>query len=153
MAQTRQKNTSKHRQRRTPPKVAAIVLCDRIITDALTGKESLVGLFKRFVVTDIERPVNPFFIFTRMIEGKGKYAVGVKLVRPSGETYLVTTNNDVDFSPDSIIDGLVIVRGLVFSEIGFHKFFVTLDGKNVGIPAVVDVVFPQDEPEKKDQAE
>jgi hypothetical protein len=79
-----------------------------------------------------------------MVGGKGKYKFGAEVVRPNGKSDIIS-EVEVNFSPGVMVDGWITVGNWKFSNTGHHKFFITLDGKRIGNPSLVDVVVSDSE--------
>jgi hypothetical protein len=67
------------RESRIPPRCKAILLCDKILVEAGTGKISLVGIFDRVGVAGFPAAVGPFNAFLQMTDGVGRYEVFVEV--------------------------------------------------------------------------
>jgi hypothetical protein len=61
------------------PSVLAILICDSIIVDSQTGKQSVIGIFD-----NIHAPKAPFFqqvgFYARVTDAKGQYKFTVRIV-------------------------------------------------------------------------
>jgi hypothetical protein len=62
------------------PTVLALLLCDQVITDATSGKKTLVGLFDSMHPPNVPFPAPPFCIYARLSDAEGKYNFRVDIV-------------------------------------------------------------------------
>jgi len=69
----------KPKQGRPPPKCKAILLCDSVIIDAMTGKVSLVGIFETFNLLSLPGRTVPAQIFLQLTDAQGKYALKIEV--------------------------------------------------------------------------
>ncbi len=69
----------KPKRSKPPPTCKAILLCDGIIVDALTGKVTLVGIFEHFNLRSLPGKTVPAQIFLQLTNAKGKYAIKIEV--------------------------------------------------------------------------
>ena len=62
----------------------ALICCDTVITDAPTGKKTLVGLFNSIKVARFPYIIGQFFIFASVTNGMGEVPVSVRLSASDG---------------------------------------------------------------------
>ncbi len=62
-----------------PPKCKAILLCDQTIVEAGTGKISVIGVFDRFVLSEVPGVLRPFTVFVQLTNGVGRYEFSVEI--------------------------------------------------------------------------
>ncbi len=113
------------------PDILSLAVCDQIITDRVTGKQSLIGLFStihavRFPVTHPQLCVH-----VSMTDGRGKTPVTINIV--DGEDSrppVVRGEGVVDFKDPRAIANLSLqFHGLVFSEPGEYRVQILCDGE------------------------
>lgn len=67
------------------PSALALILCDTIITDAATGKKTLVGIFNSIKVARFPHVIPQFFVFASLTNATGEVPVAIRLTAASGE--------------------------------------------------------------------
>lgn len=67
------------RGRKPPPKCKALLLCDKTIVEAITGKTSIIGVFDRFNVLEFPGRTAPFTVFLQLTDGIGRYDVVIEV--------------------------------------------------------------------------
>ncbi len=79
MAKKRKPKPKKRRLSKPPPTCKAILLCDAIIVDALSGKLSLIGMFENFNLQSIPGRTVRAQIFLQLTNAQGKYSLKVEV--------------------------------------------------------------------------
>jgi hypothetical protein len=69
------------------PRVEAVVLCDSVVNDPGTGKQTLYGTFDNLTLPAIPNTVS-FFSYIALFGGKGEHDFTVDLLDPSGKSVL-----------------------------------------------------------------
>lgn len=62
------------------PSVVAMLVCDTVVTEAHTNKKTLVGVFDKWRVPEIPGLIGPFWVYTKLIDGVGKYVFKLRFV-------------------------------------------------------------------------
>jgi hypothetical protein len=108
---------------RPNPDVLAMLVCDQIITDRLTGKQSLIGMF-----TTIHAPRFPathpqLCVFVALTEGYGETELTIRLVDANdARPPIVEGRGTVDFkNPRAIANLALQFHGLTFPEPGEYR--------------------------------
>jgi hypothetical protein len=117
------------------PSVLAILLCDTCITDAATSKKTLIGLFDRFLYTEL--PITPpgFTLYAKLTDMDGQYAMRIDLVNLEDEQRLASFTLDLQASQNrlGIYDLLVMFPArLQFDRPGRYEFQLYADEIFVG---------------------
>jgi len=106
------------------PKAVAILICDQIITDATTGKTSLIGIFENIAGGTL--PVGPvnLCVYAKMTEIQGDYIFKLEIVRRDdlqliAETALPQIHWD---DPMAHADLVMQLAGLMFERAGYYDF-------------------------------
>ena len=73
------KRSAKKKGRKPPPKCKAILLCDTIIVDGMTGKATIVGIFDEFDVPFFPGQTGPCNAFLQLTDGIGEYEITVEI--------------------------------------------------------------------------
>jgi hypothetical protein len=112
------------------PKAVAILICDQVISDATTGKISLIGIFENIAGSSL--PVGPvnLCIYAKMTEIQGDYIFKLEIVRRDGlqviaETALPQLHWD---DPMAHADLVMQLAGLVFERAGYYDFQIRANG-------------------------
>jgi len=105
------------------PEVLSLIVCDQIITDRLTGKQSLIGMFsvihaQRFPVTHPQLAV-----FTSLTGGHGKVPMTICIVDANeARNPLVRGQGTVEFQNPLAVANLALqFHGLTFPEPGQYR--------------------------------
>jgi hypothetical protein len=61
-----------------PPKCKAILLCEKTIIEAGTGKVSLIGITDVFWVSTLPEAIQPFSVYLHLTDGIGEYQVSAE---------------------------------------------------------------------------
>lgn len=134
-----------------PPVCKAILLCDQVIRDAMTGKASLIGIFDAFRLETVPGHTRPVTAFLQLIEGIGSYILTVEVHDLQADTVIArATTVSVEFANRLQKRQVIIgVPPLPVAHAGIYDFVVLADGKEVDRQQFV-VVVPQ---ETSDEAE
>lgn len=105
------------------PDIIALIVCDQIITDRLSGKQSLIGMFS--TIHSVRFPVvHPqLSIYVALTDGRGKTPLTIRVVdaddvRPP----LVQGQGVVEFKDPRAIANLALqFHGLTFPEPGQYR--------------------------------
>jgi len=107
----------------------ALVLCDSIITDAKTAKNSLIGLFNNINVNSLPA-VNPrFCVFAQLTGGQGKQTIDVHCQSLQDEGMIFQTAGEVEFqNPNQVIEIQFELLNLTFPYDGMYTVELQADG-------------------------
>jgi len=112
------------------PDVLALIVCDQIITDRITGKQSLIGMFSAIHAPRFPVAHPHLCVFTALTDGRGKTPVTIRLV--DGEDArppLVQGKGVVEFkNPRAIANLALQFHGLVFPVPGDYRVQLLVDG-------------------------
>ena len=105
------------------PDVLALLVCDQIITDRLSGKQSLIGMFS--TIHSMRFPVvHPqLSIYVALTDGRGKTPLTIRIVdADDSRPPLVQGTGVVQFKDPRMIANLVLqFHGLRFPEPGQYR--------------------------------
>jgi len=141
------KKPGKPRGQIPPPKCKAILLCDRIIIDALTGHYNAIGIFDEFPVESFPGQSGFFTVYLQLTGGIGTYSITLevrdlednKLIahaegpatnfpRRSTKAHVIITSSPVRLGHAGPYDFVVLANG---QEIDRQQFrAVSLDEEN-----------------------
>ncbi len=103
--------------------VLALIVCDQIITDRITGKQSLIGMFSAIYAPRFPVAHPQLCVYTALTDGRGKTPVTIRLV--DGEDArppLVQGKGIVEFkNPRAIANLALQFHGLVFPAPGDYR--------------------------------
>ena len=105
------------------PEVLSLLVCDQIITDRMTGKQSLIGIFstihsRRFPI------VHPqLCVYVALTDGRGKTPLTIRIVdADDSRPPVVEGTGAVEFrNPRAIANLALQFQGLRFTEPGEHR--------------------------------
>jgi hypothetical protein len=105
------------------PDVLAMLVCDQIITDRLTGKQSLIGMFSTVHAPRFPATHAQLCVFVALTEGYGKTDLTIRIVDANdARPPIVEGRGTVDFkNPRAIANLSLQFHGLVFPEPGEYR--------------------------------
>ena len=100
----------------------AIVVCDQIIEDKLTGKKSLIGIFNQITAANFPCTHPRVSVFVCLTEGRGDYGARLRIVHDETETVVADLNGPIQF-PDSnaVVELNFDLVGLTFPQAGLYS--------------------------------
>ncbi len=105
------------------PDVLALLVCDQIITDRLSGKQSLIGMFS--TIHSVRFPVvHPqLCVYVALTDGRGKTPLTIRIVdADDSRPPLVQGTGAVEFKDPRMIANLALqFHGLRFPEPGQYR--------------------------------
>lgn len=112
------------------PDILSLIVCDQIITDRVSGKQSLIGMFStvhaaRFPVTQPQ-----MCVYVAMTEGRGKTPITIRIVdSEEARPPVVRGEGAVHFKDPRAIANLTLqFYGLTFPEPGEYRVQILCDG-------------------------
>ena len=108
---------------RPVPDVLAMLVCDQIITDRMTGKQSLIGMFSKVHAASFPATHPQLCVFVALTDGHGLTELAIRIVdsneaRPS----IVEGKGTVEFkSPRAIANLALQFHGLTFPAAGEYR--------------------------------
>ena len=105
------------------PDVLALIICDQIITDRLTGKQSLIGMFSRVHVRGFPATHPQLSVYVALTDGHGETEFTIRIVDSNDERPpIVEGKGKVVFKDPRAIANLVLqFHGLTFPEEGEYR--------------------------------
>jgi hypothetical protein len=106
-----------------PPDVLALLICDQIISDRMTGKQSLIGMFSRIHSRRFPAIHPQLCVFVALTEGHGKTDLTIRLVDGNeSRPPLVEGRGSVDFKDPRAVANLALqFHGLRFPTPGEYR--------------------------------
>ena len=110
-------------QEMPPPDVVALLVCDQIITDRLTGKQSLIGMFSKVHVVKFPTVHPQLSVFVALTEGRDTAELTIRIVDGNeSRPPLVQGKGMVKFrSPRDVTHLALQFHGLTFPEAGEYR--------------------------------
>ena len=108
---------------RPPPEVLSLIVCDQIITDRLTGKQSLIGMFSRVHARRFPTAHPQLCVFASLTEGRGQIELLMRIVDANeARRPIVEGRGKVEFKDPRAIAHLALqFHGLTFPEPGEYR--------------------------------
>lgn len=108
---------------RPKPDVLALIVCDQIITDRLTGKQSLIGMFSRIHARLFPASHPQLSVFVVLTDGHGRTELTIRIVDSNeARPPIVEGKGFVDFkNPRAIAHLALQFHGLVFPQQGEYR--------------------------------
>ena len=100
-----------------------MIVCDQIITDRLTGKQSLIGMFSRVHARGFPAAHPQLSVFVTLTEGYGETELLIRIVDANdARPPIVEGKGKVNFkSPRAIANLALQFHGLTFPEPGEYR--------------------------------
>lgn len=113
-----------------PPSILSLAVCDQIITDRVTGKQSLIGMFSTIHATKFPARQPQLCVHLSMTDGRGKARVTISIVDSDEERApIVKGEGVVDFkNPRAIANLGLQFFGLVFPQPGEYRVQILIGG-------------------------
>lgn len=105
------------------PVVLAMLICDQIITDRITGKQSLIGLFSKVHAPGFPATHPQLCVFVALTEGYGQNDLTLRIVDADDKRPpIVEGRGQVTFQDPRTIANLALqFHGLVFPSPGHYR--------------------------------
>ena len=109
--------------RKPPPEVLALLVCDQIITDRLTGKQSLIGIFSTVHARRFPAAHPQLCVYVMLSDGHGKTDFKLRIVDANDERPpIVEGRGVVDFkNPRAVANMRLQFHGLTFPQQGSYR--------------------------------
>lgn len=136
----------KERGKRPPPIVLSFVVCDDVITDARSKKNTLVGVFHDIFSLGFPAVHAKISIFLELTNGHGLTNLELRLVYASTDEQLFSTRGQIDFSDPRVVASLVFsVNNIALQRKGEYRFQLYADGELLIERRVVASLVKRDE--------
>jgi hypothetical protein len=107
---------------RPSPTGLAIVICDQIIEDKLTGKKSLIGIFNQIGTQSFPCRHPQLCVFVSLTEGRGQCAARLRIIHDETNHVVAEVNGNIQFPDVHVVVELNFnLVGLVFPEPGMYS--------------------------------
>ncbi|MFH0981062.1 MAG: hypothetical protein V2A79_05940 [Planctomycetota bacterium] len=105
------------------PDVLSLIVCDQIITDRVSGKVSLIGMFSAIHSPRFPVAHPQICVYVAMTDGHGKTPITIRIVDANeARRPLVEGKGTVEFKDPRMIANLALqFHGLTFPEAGQYR--------------------------------
>ncbi len=105
------------------PDVLSLIVCDQIITDRVTGKQSLIGMFSRIHATRFPATQPQLCVHVSLTDGRGKTPLVICIVdAEESRKPIVKGEGVVDFqNPRAVANLALQFYGLTFPQPGEYR--------------------------------
>lgn len=133
------------------PMGLALVVCDTIIEDKLTGKKTLVGLFDRVQTSRLPCVHPTMTIFVSLTGGRGEYPCEVVCRHTDSETVAFSAKGKVNLrDPRQVVDLVFRLKGVRFPKSDMYWLHFLVDG----VPIMMrPLVIQKTSPAKRDEGD
>src|ERR1051325_8366882 len=105
------------------PVPLAIVICDQIIEDRLSGKKTLVGLFNSIAARSFPCSHASMSVFVLLTDGRGKKESELICRQEETAQSLMQTKGPIEFAdPTVVVDMHFSLQGVTFPKPGLYSF-------------------------------
>lgn len=113
-------------QKIPPPVLLSVIICDQVITDMVTKKNTLVGVFENINSVKFPAQHPRLAIFCELTGGRGKMPITVRLIDvQNSDTVLGQFEIEESFTdPREVRNIRFDIGGLVFPNEGEYRFQV-----------------------------
>lgn len=129
----------------------ALVVCDTIIEDKVTGKKTLVGLFDRIHTAKIPCVHPAMNVFVSLTGGRGQYPCEVVCRHTDNETVAFSARGNVTLrDPRQVVDLVFRLKGVRFPRADTYWLHFLADG----IPIMMRPMFVEKrDPESRESGD
>ena len=110
-----------------PPMVLSLLVCDTVITDAQSGKKSLIGLFNSIGAVRYPYLLPRFFIFVSLTNGNGDVEFKVRLQAGNGDTVFDLPGKVPFKTPLAAPEIVFDIQNLVIKSTGTYELQIICD--------------------------
>ncbi len=116
---------------RPTPEVLSLIICDQIITDRVTGKQSLIGMFSRVHARGFPATHAQLCVFVTLTGGHGDTDLLIRLVDSAeARPPIVVGKGSVRFNDPRAVANLVLqFNGLTFPVAGEYRVQLLAHGE------------------------
>ncbi|MFQ5461415.1 MAG: hypothetical protein ACE5E5_02180 [Phycisphaerae bacterium] len=117
--------------RKPLPQVLTLIVCDQVITDRLTGKQSLIGMFSTVQARRFPAAHPLLSVYVMLSGGHGQTSLVIRIVDANDERPpIVEGRGQVDFKDPRAIANLALqFHGLTFPQPGSYRVQILCDGE------------------------
>jgi hypothetical protein len=110
------------------PICQALIVCDQLITDAATGKKTLVGIFNSLGAMQYPCVHPKFCVYVALTDGRGEYGAELRLINEGNQNPIVKAQGKINFpSPMDMLELNFEFVNVTFPEPGPHTIELYCD--------------------------
>ena len=126
------KSYKRHMTTAHKPMGIALMVCDQVITEAVTNKKSLIGIFNQISARTFPCRHPRICIFVSLTGGHGKTKTEIRCVNEGMEQALFAAEGEVVFkNPNHVVEAVFEFNNVTFPAPGLHCIEVVSDGQLV----------------------
>jgi hypothetical protein len=115
------------------PLPLAIIICDSVYRDGVTGKATLLGLFSRIHAKTFPVIHPQLFVFVSLTDGRGQMEAELRLVERETNEQVMSLRGPIAFpTPLDVVEMVFDVRNLKFDAPGNFVFEFRCGGEILG---------------------
>lgn len=108
----------------------AIIVCERVITEAKTNNKTIVSTFNQIIAAKFPCVHGMVCAFVSLTNGSGQKQVELILRRQSDSAEMLKAGGPVVFeNPNHVIEMIFNLKNCPFTEPGLYAFEVQVDGE------------------------
>ena len=113
------------------PDVLSLIVCDQIITDRLTGKQSLIGMFSKVHAFNFPATHPQLCVYVCLTDGHGRNEITIRIIDSNEvRNAIVEGKGTVQFNdPRAVANLFLQFHGLTFPEPGEYRVQLYADGQ------------------------
>lgn len=113
------------------PEIKAIILCDTVITDLVTKKNSVIGIFENILSPTFPCTHPRIYVYVNFTKAQGKYKPGFELVCLEDNASIVPRQkmpNEIESIDEKGSHNIIFVlEGVRFEKPGMYEFRLFLN--------------------------
>ena len=110
----------------------AMVICDSIIDDRLSGKKSVIGIFNNIAAAELPCRHQSLYVYCVLTEGLGQYEGTLKCTHLQSNKSILSLTGPIKFpNPLATIEFIFDMKNIVFEQEGMYVFELLCDNQPV----------------------
>lgn len=110
----------------------AMVICDSVIDDRLTGKKSVIGIFNNIAAAELPCRHQTLYVYCVLTEGIGQYEGALKCIHLESNKTIFNLTGPIKFpNPLATIEFIFDMKNIVFDSEGMYVFELLCDNQPV----------------------
>ncbi|MBI5778192.1 MAG: hypothetical protein HZA49_01890 [Planctomycetes bacterium] len=110
----------------------AMVICDGVIDDRLTGKKSVIGIFNNIAAAELPCRHQTLYVYCVLTEGIGQYDGALKCTHLQSNKVILNLTGPIKFpNPLATIEFIFDMKNIVFESEGMYVFELLCDSQPV----------------------
>jgi hypothetical protein len=104
------------------PSVVAMLICDQVITEQVTNKKSLIGVFDKFFSPNFPAMLSRLAIYVKLADAAGEYLFRLRIVKLKDESPLAEVRLDAQIPNTDQYTELALNMSFLVPEQGKYEF-------------------------------